>query len=703
MIGQTVSHYRIVEELGRGAMGVVYLAEHTVLGRRVAIKISGSNPGRFLREARAASTLSHHHIATVYDYGKTDDGRPYIVMEYVEGSTLEDYLLKKSLTIPRALRVIREVAQALGEAHRLGIIHRNVKPSNIAISNRGTVKVLDFGLAKQIGSEPGEDVTDQDKSGANTQTREGVILGTPMYLSPEQALGSEIDPRSDLFSLGAVLYECLTGAPAFSGTTPMDICAKVIRDEPVRPSMINSNISDELDRVSLKALAKSADDRYQSADELIADLRVLEHGFASQGSDQLSVDRTQSLSINKTDADKRGEKSKLLPVLILALVVVVASAVWLRPTKHNVNLPRQIEQVRLAISGNVTEASISPDGKYVAYVTDETGKQSIWLRQINTGTDLEVVAPGTTRYRGISFFPNGDYLAYLKTEDDSADLYQVSTLGGATRKLASRVDTPVSFSPDGTRCTFVRLSVEKHETALIVADVNGNNERTLATLREPQLFSRGGFYSSGPAWSPDGALIAVPAFSVTDKTHREIILVNAANGSMSTIKPGRWNVIEKLVWLADGSGFLMNASEAKSSLLQVWLVNRQGDQARRITKDPSKYVGLSATKDSEVVLTTKTERASSVWIQSGGANSLLQLPASRYLGHVGIAWTHDGRFVLASNVSGNYSIWTMDADGSNRKQVTFNGIEDLEPAISPDGRYIVYASFEGTSPSSLAD
>ena len=215
-------------------------------------------------------------------------------------------------------------------------------------------------------------------------------------------------------------------------------------------------------------------------------------------------------------------------------------------------------------AGNVIEAAISPDGKFIAYVNDEAGRQSIWLRQITTGTDLQVVSPGSTKYKGLSFFPNADYLSYLKTEGDSADLYQVSTFGGASRKLATNVDTPVSFSPDGKQFTFVRYSAEAHATTLIIADANGNNERALATLKEPQLFSRGGFYSSGPAWSPDGTLIAVPAFSVTDKTYREIMLVKVADGTMNPINPGRWNIIEKLVWLADGSGFLMNASETNS-------------------------------------------------------------------------------------------------------------------------------------------
>jgi Tol biopolymer transport system component len=519
-----------------------------------------------------------------------------------------------------------------------------------------------------------------------------------MYFSPEQAMGLELDSRSDLFSLGLVLYECLCGRPAFTGVTPMDICAKVIRDNPVPPSEINSAISTDVERVTLRALEKAKDKRYQSAVQLASDLQTLELGFSNAG--RLSIDQTQILPKQKTVAGDRTRKQLTrfaLPILAL-LIIGMVSARWVfRDQKQN-STATQPAQERLGIGGNVIEATISPDGKYVAYVNDENGRQSVWFRQLTTRTDRQAVTPANTKYKGLSFFPNTDYLSYLKTEGDSADLYQVSTFGGVSRKLASKVDTPVSFSPDGGQFTFVRNSADAHETTLLVADVNGGNEKVLATLKEPQLFSRGGFYSSGPAWSPDGKVIAVPAYSVTEKTYREIVLVNVADGRMNTITQGRWNSIEKIVWLADGTGFLMNASEANSPLLQIWQVDRQGLGVQRVTRDPSHYVGLSATKDSQVVLTIKYERASSIWIHTPAANTLEQLSSIRYLGPSGIAWTGDGKFVLASNIDDNYQIYTMEADGSNRKQLTFDKRSNLEPAISPDGRYIVFASYEGRHP-----
>src|SRR5437763_13486190 len=276
MIGETISHYRIIKKLGEGGMGVVYLAEDVLLQRRVAIKTLNSKRGsgdqhfraRFLREARAISALSHQHIANIYDYGETTEGQPYIVMELVEGKTLVDLMRDESLTIPRSIEIVKQVAEALSEAHHRGIVHRDIKPSNIALTDRGIVKVLDFGLAKHVVA-PSAPL---EAAAAHTQTREGVVVGTPMYLSPEQALALDIDARSDLFSLGSVLYECIAGRPAFVGKSDIDICAKVIRDDPPPPSEFNANIPPELERITLKALAKKPEERWQSAADFLVDL-----------------------------------------------------------------------------------------------------------------------------------------------------------------------------------------------------------------------------------------------------------------------------------------------------------------------------------------------------------------------------------------------------------------------------------------------
>jgi serine/threonine-protein kinase len=272
MIGTTISHYRVLGQIGEGGMGVVYVAEDTRLGRRVAIKIPHAGKderhyrARFLREARAVSKLNHRNIAAVYDLGETEDGQPYIIMELVSGQTLGDLLAGPGLSLARAVEVIREVAEALSEAHSHNIIHRDVKPSNVIISERGEVKVLDFGLAKQIDE-------DGTKSRALSEhTRSDVVIGTPLYLSPEQARGAKVDPRSDLFALGALLYECVSGRPAFSGANVIEIGAQVLHFDPPLPSRFNSRVTGELDRLVMRALAKKPEDRFQTAEEFASEL-----------------------------------------------------------------------------------------------------------------------------------------------------------------------------------------------------------------------------------------------------------------------------------------------------------------------------------------------------------------------------------------------------------------------------------------------
>lgn len=303
MIGQTVSHYRILEKLGEGGMGAVYLAEDLHLARRVAIKFLTSTDhhyrARFIREARAVSALSHPNIAMVHDYGETLEGQPFIVMEYVKGKSLSD-LLDDGLTLRRSVEIVSAIAEALGEAHEQGIVHRDVKPSNVLVNERGQVKVLDFGLVKHVGEPPASGVDLDARTIYATQTRSDVIVGTPLYLSPEQATGKEIDGRSDLFALGALLYECLTGQSAFSGGSVLEIGAQIIHVTPDPPSKLNSSVTPALDRVTMKALEKKVDARYQTAADFLKDLKASAETLGANGVPVLS--RTNKA----TEGFKRG-------------------------------------------------------------------------------------------------------------------------------------------------------------------------------------------------------------------------------------------------------------------------------------------------------------------------------------------------------------------------------------------------------------
>lgn len=341
MIGQTVSHYRVLSKLGEGGMGTVYVAEDTVLGRRVAIKslTIPPTPGqrhfrtRFLREARAASLLNHPHIATVHDYGETEDGQPYLVMELVNGESLSDLLRRESLPLERAVGIVRQVAEAIAEAHRHGIIHRDIKPSNVALNQRSEVKVLDFGLAKHIEPDDREREETGESAGLSaTHTLEGVIIGTPSYLSPEQALGMPVDKRSDIFSLGTLLYECLTGRPAFPGRSLVEICAQVIRDDPSPPSQLNPRVPPALDRLTLKALAKKTEDRHQTADELLEDLKAVESNLAEDAHGRTSSPRLKLIGARLRSSTARLSSRKwaraAAGMFVGLTLLVLLTALW---------------------------------------------------------------------------------------------------------------------------------------------------------------------------------------------------------------------------------------------------------------------------------------------------------------------------------------------------------------------------------------
>jgi serine/threonine protein kinase/tetratricopeptide (TPR) repeat protein len=368
MIGQTVSHYRILDKLGEGGMGVVYLAEDTHLGRHVAIKFLSNTTSdthhfkaRFLREARAASMLSHTHIATIYDYGETPEGFPFIVMEEVKGQPLNDLLHDGELTFARAIEIVEDVASALAEAHEHGIVHRDIKPSNVFINERGQVKVLDFGLAKQLNEEHSQADPDA-RTLLATHTRSDIVVGTPLYLSPEQALSAPVDGRSDLFALGALLYECITGRPAFSGASVIEIGAQVIHIDPPPPSAINPRVPPELDRITMKALQKKPLARYQSAKEMIEDLREVREDVShdtqrvrrllsddphrtGSASSQRRTNRSSALMIIK-DGFKEGFRWRVSLGFVIIAVLAAGLVVWavvngLRPKPVKVSAEAQ--------------------------------------------------------------------------------------------------------------------------------------------------------------------------------------------------------------------------------------------------------------------------------------------------------------------------------------------------------------------------
>lgn len=696
MIGQTVSHYRIIEKLGAGAMGVVYLAEDTHLERHVAIKFLTADGdhryrGRFLREARAVSGLSHPHIAVVHDYGETPTGQPFIVMEYVKGETLNDLMQTSALTITQSVQIIEAVAEALGAAHKQGIVHRDIKPSNVLVNKDGEVKVVDFGLAKQLhdGQPP---QSNPDANTLFTRTASNIIVGTPLYLSPEQAMGVEVDARSDLFAIGALLYECLAGRPAFSGGSLMEIGAQIIHFDPPPPSSINNRVPAELDRITLKALAKKRESRYQAADELVADLRATRLELADDDShrtQRLVISKPSGSSALKSISDSLRRPRVSIAVFVLAIAIVATGLWFLLHLVRGSSSPFQnMRLTKLTNTGKSVSVALSPDARYFAHVVAEGGLQSLVLNDIVAGSSLTIAPPADVDYLGLTFSSDGHYIYYVRREKGGAgQLYVVSAIGGPVKWLLANVDSPVAVSADGKQIALVRLVKSTGEYLLIITQANGTSERAIASRRNGDLFSL-----EGLSWSPNGTSIACAAGTYAGGFHMNVIEVRVSDGAEKLLTKDQWFSVPQAVWLADGSGLIVSAAQDSVSPYQIWYVSYPAGEVRRITNDANDYAGVSLTADSKNLAAIQSSRIAAIWLTpDGDADRATQVTSGVGISY-GLALTPDNRIVYSSIASGKLDLWGIRTDGTQRTQLTSDAMANYHPSVSHDGRFIFFAS-----------
>src|ERR1700733_1181826 len=481
--GQTIAHYKIIRRLGGGGMGVVYQAEDTKLGRLVALKFlpvetdqDSSALARFLREARAASALNHPGICTIYAIEEFEE-QTFIAMELLEGEGLDRALAVGSLPVNRTIEFGIQMADALDAAHKKGIVHRDIKPANIFITERGTAKLLDFGLAKllkDVDDTGGETIGDT----TNMLTSPGMAVGTISYMSPEQARGEELDGRSDLFSLGTVLYQMLTGKQAFPGSTSAVVFDKILHHPPVAPVTLNPAVPPEFDRILNKALEKDKDYRYQVAAEMRSDLKRLQR--ESESAPMPAARTGSSALVQAAKSNKLGTGVGILIALILIAAAGFGVYSLVTKTEHIPFDHFSIEN--LTNNGHVALATISPDGKYLLDVHDENGLQSLWLRHIQSGSNTQVVTPAATRYSSLMFSPDAAYIYFVRRDEAEhtiSILYSAPVLGGTPRELVKDVDSPISFSPDGKKFVYLR---ERHDTPnfdLLMANVDGTPDHAV--------------------------------------------------------------------------------------------------------------------------------------------------------------------------------------------------------------------------------
>jgi serine/threonine protein kinase len=744
--GTRLGRYEIKSLIGAGGMGEVYLARDTQLDREVALKVlapeiaaDAQRLQRFLQEARAASKLKGAHAAHIYDVGEAD-GTYFIAMEYAEGQTLDQLIAGRTLDARETARLGTQIAEALEEAHARGVTHRDIKPANVIVTPRGAVKVLDFGLAKLSAS---GDVAAASEAATRVKTSPNAVMGTVSYMSPEQSLGrAGIDQRTDIWSLGVVLYEMLAGRLPFEGESVTAIIDAIVHTQPAAIARFNYDVPSELEVIVKKALRKNPDERYQTARDLLTDLRSLERelsltdarsqtiahdpraatfatgvGVSQSANEQATAARSQTQtsrlppqSTAEVESSRptvssaeyvagRIKNHKLAVVLALLFVAVLvvggAFAVYRFIGRGRAQTSVGAMKVtRLTSTGKATRAAISPDGKLVVHVKSEGGQESLWLRQVATTSDTQIVTPSENRYWGLTFSPDGNYVYYTTAGGNfnslARALYQVPALGGVSRKVLDGVTSPVAFSPDGRRFAFVRYAPkERDESILMLANADGSGEQKLA------MRTSGSYSSEGLSWSPDGKMIACAAVGFGGIRYWNVVTVNVADGVEKEVTSQRWGYqMGQVAWLADGSGLVMVAREQGSPApRQLWYVSYPEGETHKITNDLNEYSGVSIAADSGTLVTVQSDTTTNISVAPvADASRVRQITSGKSEGQDGLSWMPDGRIVYDSQASGSVNIWITDQDGKNQKQLTNDTSGNHTPAATPDGRYIIFAS-----------
>ena len=672
MVGRSFGPYQILALLGAGGMGEVYRARDTRLGRAVAVKVLpahlAANPEalrRFEREAQTVAALSHPNLLAIHDFGN-EQGVRYAVMELLEGETLRDRLKHGPLAWRAAAEIALGVAEGLAAAHDRGVIHRDLKPANVFLTGAGQVKILDFGIArvKPALASPARLLTTLDET-----SRPGMLIGTLGYMSPEQVRGEQAEAQSDIFALGCLLAEALTGRRPFARPTAAETMAAILRDDP--PTM-GAEVPFELERVVRRCLEKQEADRFESARELAAALRaVLRRG------DEVLFSRI---------TERQRNPVRNLTALLVSLVVVATGAYALFGRAGVAEPFRNPRIARLSTNGNAASAAVSRDGKYVAYALDDSGRQSLWVRQVVGGSSIRLLPPAEVEYWGVTFSPDGNNVYFNRGSWPAAAVFRIPALGGEAQQVLNGAVSPVSFSPDGQRVAFVRATPETGETSLVVARADGSDERRLAARRLPESLG-------APAWSPDGQLIACPAVTSDSRgSFSAVVVIGLGGGAEQGLGRQRWQGIRELAWLAGGGGLIIAAQDAEASFSQLWQLDYPGGEARPVTSDLSDYLGVSLTADARALLTLQRQRISNIWLAVAGEPAIaspVTTGASRYFD---LAWTPDGKLLYASDASGSADIWEMSADGASHRQLTSGAGRNYGPSASPDGRQIVFHS-----------
>jgi serine/threonine protein kinase/Tol biopolymer transport system component len=746
LAGQQIGPYKIISPLASGGMGEVYLAQDTRLGRKIALKLlppdfakDQHRVRRFAQEARAASALNHPNVCVIHEVGKTSDGRHFIAMELVEGITLRERISHGPLSLADALTVAEQIAAALTAAHAAGVIHRDIKPENIMLHRDGYVKVLDFGLAKLNDSRSGRGNVNEASTIAHVHTEPGTQMGTVRYMSPEHLRERPVDQRADIWSFGVVLHEMVTGVTPFEARTRNEVIALILKRQPAKLRFFD-DVPPEFQQMVAKALSKHRAQRYQTISELAADLKSLRRKLTGETSaEPLSLpdqnvaakQRITKTSLESATRHKRKPqthapndawKSALTYIshtaehvlsgirehpkatifsgltAVVALLFLVPSVPrltnrlrnFLSPPSQQESAPFQtIKITPLTNSGQSVCAAISPDGKFVAHAEAKDGMQRLLVTNIANAGNSEVVPPADVTYLGVTFSPDNNYLYFTRSRaGDASTLYQVSLPGGVPRKIKDEVDSPITLSPTGDRFAFVRFKRSGSEFSLIIAAVDGTEERTIATRSGGNRFS-----TDGPAWSPDGKSIVCAAGSWDNGYHMSLVEFDVTDGHETIIGRQRWFSVLQVAWQEDKSGLIISARDRWMSPFQLWRISYPQGESVKVTNDTAEYETASLSRNGNTIVSVQAQRSAQLWVApDGDVQRARSITASTSGYKYGLNWTSNGKIVYSSMAGSNLSLWAINADGSDQTQLTVNAGDNFTPATLPDGRFIVFAS-----------